>query len=62
MNNTLTPRQVAMILLEKLNLPERTRSFTLKVTPDDAVVTLEYDPDPATMEVITVEFDMVRRT
>lgn len=61
MNNTLTPRQAAMILLEKLNLPERTRSFTLRVTPEDAVVTLEYDPDPTTMEVITAEFDLVKR-
>lgn len=62
MNNTLTPRQVATILLEKLNLPERTRSFNLKVTPDDAVVTIEYDPDPATMDTITTEFDLVKRS
>lgn len=57
----LTPREVGTILLRNLNLPKFTRSFTLRVTPEDAVVTLEYDPDPDTMEVITAQFDLVPR-
>lgn len=58
----LSPQQAGLILLEKFNLPEHTRSFTLRVTPNEAVAVIEHDVLQETMETITTEFDLVKRS
>lgn len=56
-----SPPKAGKILQSAFNLPENTISFTLRVTPGEAIATIEYLADIEAMQIITRHFSLVER-
>lgn len=54
-----SPRVIGNILAERFNLPENTVSFSLKVSPGEAIVTIDMLASIETAEFITKKFRLV---